>query len=83
MVAVEFGGSDGSLVAKTGTASAVTKAAGRHNMLLLSAGSYLTVHCLQKVYIGIQLLSFLGSYSCRLYAPLLFDEILKSHHYPT
>lgn len=38
MVAAEFGGTDGSLVAKPGTASLVTKAAGRRNMLLLSAG---------------------------------------------
>jgi len=39
MVAVEFGGADGGLTAKTGVASAVTKAAGRRNMLLLSAGA--------------------------------------------
>lgn len=38
MVAVEFGGADGGLIAEPGTASAVTKAAGRRNMLLLSAG---------------------------------------------
>ena len=38
MVAVELGGLDGGLTAKAGTASAVTKAAGNRNMLLLSAG---------------------------------------------
>ena len=38
MVAVEFGGSHGSLSAKYGTAAAITKAAGQRNMLLLSAG---------------------------------------------
>ena len=38
MVAVEFGGLDGGLSAKAGTASAITKAAGNRNMLLLSAG---------------------------------------------
>lgn len=39
MVAVEFGSPDGGLTAKPGTASQVTKAAGRRNMLLLSAGA--------------------------------------------
>lgn len=39
MVAAEFGGVDGSLVADPGTASQVTKAAGKRNMLLLSAGA--------------------------------------------
>ena len=39
MVAVEFGAPDGGLTAKAGTASQVTKAAGRRNMLLLSAGA--------------------------------------------
>ena len=38
MVAVEFGGTDGSLSAKYGTAAAITKAAVKRNMLLLSAG---------------------------------------------
>lgn len=38
MVAVEFGGLDGSLTAQPGIASTVTKAAGKRNMLLLSAG---------------------------------------------
>lgn len=41
MVAVEFGeqrGVDGSYTAKTGCASAVTKAAQKQNMLLLTAG---------------------------------------------
>ena len=40
MIAVEFGGPDGSLVAKAGTASAITKAAAKRNMLLLSAGMH-------------------------------------------
>lgn len=39
MVAAEFGAPEGGLVAKAGTAAAVTKAAGRRNMLLLSAGT--------------------------------------------
>jgi 4-aminobutyrate aminotransferase len=39
MVAAEFGAPEGGLVAKAGTAAAVTKAAGRRNMLLLSAGA--------------------------------------------
>ena len=42
MVAAEFGSPDGGLVAQAGTASAVTKAAGRRNMLLLSAGALKT-----------------------------------------
>ena len=41
MVAVGFGSPDGGLTAKTGVASQVTKAAGRRNMLLLSAGMWL------------------------------------------
>ncbi len=39
MVAAEFGGSDGSLTAKHGTAAAITKAAVQRNMILLSAGN--------------------------------------------
>jgi 4-aminobutyrate aminotransferase len=39
MVAAEFGAADGGLVAKPGVAAAVTKAAGKRNMLLLSAGA--------------------------------------------
>jgi 4-aminobutyrate aminotransferase-like enzyme len=47
MVAVEFGGEDGGLLAKTGVASAVTKAAGRRNMLLLSAGTLISLLALR------------------------------------
>ena len=47
MVAVEFGSPDGGLTAKPGTASQVTKAAGRRNMLLLSAG--MQFHLLQEI----------------------------------
>ena len=39
MVAAEFGGADGGLTAKPGTAAAITKAAVARNMLLLSAGN--------------------------------------------
>jgi hypothetical protein len=39
MCAVEFGGRDGGMTAEAGIASAVTKAAGKRNMLLLTAGS--------------------------------------------
>ena len=38
MVAVEFGGKDGSFKAETGTATAMVKACAAHSMLLLSAG---------------------------------------------
>ena len=38
MCAVEFGGQDGGLSASPGIAAAITKAAGRRNMLLLVAG---------------------------------------------
>ena len=41
MCAVEFGGHDGSLTASPGVAAAVTKAAGKRNMLLLTAGTLL------------------------------------------
>ncbi|CAL5226943.1 g9827 [Coccomyxa viridis] len=39
MCAVEFGGHDGSMTASPGVAAAVTKAAGKRNMLLLTAGA--------------------------------------------
>ena len=38
MCAVEFGGHDGSMTASPGVAAALTKAAGKRNMLLLTAG---------------------------------------------
>lgn len=38
MCAVEFGGRDGSMTAEPGVASAITKAASKRNMLLLTAG---------------------------------------------
>ena len=38
MCAVEFGGHDGGLSASPGIAAAITKAAGKRNMLLLVAG---------------------------------------------
>ena len=38
MCAVEFGGHDGGLTASPGIAAALTKAAGKRNMLLLVAG---------------------------------------------
>ena len=38
MVAAEFGGKDGGMTPKYGVASEVTKAAMRHDMLLLTAG---------------------------------------------
>ena len=38
MVAAEFGGRDGGMTPKYGVASEVTKAAMRHDMLLLTAG---------------------------------------------
>ena len=41
MCAVEFGGHDGSMTASPGVAAAVTKAAGKRNMLLLTAGTLL------------------------------------------
>lgn len=50
MVAVEFGGADGGLVAKPGTASLITKAAGRRNMLLLSAGRKHTLSVTQLLH---------------------------------
>ncbi|KAK9839019.1 hypothetical protein WJX74_007933 [Apatococcus lobatus] len=46
MVAIEFGGTDGSLSAKYGTAAAITKAAVKRNMLLLSAGARETIRFL-------------------------------------
>lgn len=39
MCAVEFGGRNGGMSAEPGVAAAVTKAAGRRNMLLLTAGA--------------------------------------------
>ena len=39
MCAVEFGGPDGGMVAPAGIAAATTKAAGKRNMLLLTAGA--------------------------------------------
>ncbi len=39
MVAIEFGGEDGSLTPRPGVATAVTKAALKRNMLLLTAGT--------------------------------------------
>ena len=39
MCAVEFGGHDGGLSASPGIAAAITKAAGKRNMLLLVAGA--------------------------------------------
>ena len=42
MCAVEFGGHDGSMSASPGVAAAVTKAAGKRNMLLLTAGTLLS-----------------------------------------
>jgi len=63
MCAVEFGGHDGSMTASPGVAAALTKAAGKRNMLLLVAGMlfistllelrlaaihYLTMTCTQK-----------------------------------
>ena len=49
MCAVEFGGHDGSLTASPGVAAAVTKAAGKRNMLLLTAGTLLSkpLSCMQ------------------------------------
>lgn len=41
MVAVEFGGKEGSFKAEPGTATAMVKACAAHNMLLLSAGKHL------------------------------------------
>ncbi len=41
MCAVEFGGHDGSMTASPGVAAALTKAAGKRNMLLLVAGMLL------------------------------------------
>ena len=52
MVALEFGGADGSLVAKSGVAAAVTKAAGKRNMLLLSAGALCKPYA-QKIHLSI------------------------------
>lgn len=46
MVACEFGGADKSLTAKAGVAAAVTKAASKRNMLLLSAGARETIRFL-------------------------------------
>ncbi|CAL8464181.1 g3716 [Coccomyxa elongata] len=46
MCAVEFGGRDGGMSAELGVAAAVTKAAGRRNMLLLTAGARETVRFL-------------------------------------
>lgn len=46
MLAAEFGGRDGGLVAEPGVASKVTKAAGKHGMLLLSAGARETIRLL-------------------------------------
>ena len=45
MVAVEFGGKDGSFQAEAGTATAVTKACASHSMLLLSAGAPVQAQC--------------------------------------
>ena len=46
MCAVEFGGHDGGLSASPGIAAAITKAAGKRNMLLLVAGVGLgTIKC--------------------------------------
>lgn len=39
MCAAEFGGRDGGMSAEPGVAAAVTKAAGKRNMLLLTAGA--------------------------------------------
>ena len=39
MCAVEFGGHDGGMAASPGVAAAITKAAGKRNMLLLTAGA--------------------------------------------
>ncbi|KAK9814300.1 hypothetical protein WJX72_003610 [[Myrmecia] bisecta] len=46
MVAAEFGGKDGSLSAEYGVASAVTKACGKRNMILLTAGARETIRFL-------------------------------------
>ena len=43
MVAAEFGGADGRMTPEAGVATEVTKAAGRHGMLLLTAGGATTV----------------------------------------
>ena len=42
MCAVEFGGHNGSMTASPGVAAALTKAAGKRNMLLLTAGKSLS-----------------------------------------
>lgn len=44
MCAVEFGGRDGGMTAEPGIASAITKAAGKRNMILLTAGTSLERH---------------------------------------
>ena len=44
MSAVEFGGPDGGLTAQYGVAAEVTKAAGKRNMILLTAGRHFICH---------------------------------------
>ena len=52
MVAIEFGeqrGVDGSYTAKAGCAAAVTKAAQKRNMILLTAGKTFLSYCRESV----------------------------------
>lgn len=78
MVAVEFGeqrGVDGSYTAKAGCAAAVTKAAQRRNMILLTAGKADATHAMFHVFCCSMWWS--SCVSCRTAAPEPSDQLKK------
>ena len=87
MVAMEFGGKDGGLAAEPGTASAVTKAAGKRNMLLLTAGGPPFAVCVASPQAQAYAFAFRKSYHLPLKLSLFvfavpFEPLLTRHCCP-